>query len=125
VAGVALAVMPAQAGAQAFDPDAAMSDRSARAVDAPHGPRGAKGELGNRRRVPRGELEAIGPFAGPVLGADLVPVPGATDSLIGFDTWSQSFDNTGVPGRMVALITNNGNQFCTGFLIGPDTLATA
>ena len=26
---------------------------------------------------------------------------------------------------MVALITNNGNQWCSGFLIGPDTLVTA
>jgi glutamyl endopeptidase len=125
VAGIAVVVVPAHAGAQAFDPDAAVSDRSALAVDAPHGPRGVKGELGSRRRVPRGELEAIGPFVGPVLGGDLVPAPAATDSLIGFDTRSQSFDNTGAPGRMVALITNNGNQFCTGFLIGRDTLATA
>jgi V8-like Glu-specific endopeptidase len=40
-----------------------------------------------------------------------------------FDIWV--FDTASGPGRMTALITNNGNQWCTGFLIGPSTLATA
>jgi glutamyl endopeptidase len=125
VATLASSLVPLTARAAPYDPDAAVSDRSDKAVAAPSGPEGAKGASGTRERVPRGDPPLVGAFAGPVMGADVVSDPTLTDSLIGFDTRSPSFDHTALPSRMVALITNNGNHFCTGFLIGPDTLATA
>jgi glutamyl endopeptidase len=45
--------------------------------------------------------------------------------VLGFDTRVQVFDTIGSAARMVALITLHGNHFCTGFLIGPDTVVTA
>ncbi len=119
-------VLSAPVGAAAPGPDAAVSDRSPKVVVARKGPNGLKGSRGSgaRPRTPE-RVAPIGAFNGPVLGDPLIPAPTLTESLITFDTRSQSIDTTYGPARMVVLITYNGNQWCTGFLIGPDTVATA
>ena len=100
----------------------------------PQGPRASVSCVGSGRRAKREAAPSIGAFIGPDLTpppAPLTPVPPVVtqpsfaESLIGLDTRSEVFDTVPNPSRMVAMITNNGSQWCTGFLIGPDTLITA
>lgn len=118
------------AGAAGFNPNASTSSTSAKVKAAPKGPKGTAGFRGSGQRARREALPAIGAFDGPELapvaaGSAPAQPPPFTESLIGWDTRSQVLDTAPPPTRMVALITNNGNQWCSGFLIGPDTLATA
>jgi glutamyl endopeptidase len=55
---------------------------------------------------------------GPLLAAN-------PESIIGADNRIKVADTTKKPARLVALITYGGSQWCTGFLIGNHTLATA
>ena len=48
-----------------------------------------------------------------------------TQSIIGADNRKQVPDTTKAPPRMVVLITYRGSQWCTGFMIGEHTVATA
>ena len=46
-------------------------------------------------------------------------------TIIGKDNRTKVTNTTNSPARMVALMTYAGNQWCTGFLIGPETLVTS
>ena len=122
------------AGAARFNPNASTSSTSTKVKVAHQGPRGSASYVGSGRRAKREAAPSIGAFIGPDLTpppAPLTPVPPVVtqpsfaESLIGLDTRSEVFDTVPNPSRMVAMITNNGSQWCTGFLIGPDTLITA
>jgi glutamyl endopeptidase len=89
------------------------SDRQTLAIPA-SGRRGADGGSGTN---------ALGIAAAP---APIGPLQdGSTQTIIGPDNRTKVADTTNKPARMVALMTLAGNQWCTGFLIGPDTLVTA
>jgi glutamyl endopeptidase len=89
-----------------------------RALDiAPAGQAGDEGSAGTEAvttpPTPAGS-DVIGPLS-----------LGSTESVIGRDDRKQVANTTKKPARMVALITYGGNQWCSGFLIGADTLVTS
>lgn len=53
------------------------------------------------------------------------PSPETAESIIGADTRTLVSGTTSYPARAVGLITRNGSQWCTGWLISKDTLLTA
>ena len=53
------------------------------------------------------------------------PSPENAESIIGADQRTQVTGTTTYPARAVGLITRNGSQWCTGWLISKDTLLTA
>jgi glutamyl endopeptidase len=129
----AVGVSPAQGQLQPQSPaETVTSDGRTFPIGSAPGGTGAEGEAGalgtsagmTPARV--ASKERIGPYTGPV-GAVTppVPAPAQAESVIGKDTRTKVANTMATPFRMVAIITYGGNHFCSGFLIGPDTLATA
>ena len=61
------------------------------------------------------------PFGRAPAGAPL----GGTDSIFGTDDRIQITGTTAYPARATVMITRNGNAHCSGWMIGPNTVATA
>jgi glutamyl endopeptidase len=80
--------------------------------------RGTDGSPGR----PDGTASAPATSTPPAVGP---PTVGVAQTILGKDNRTRVSDTTTKPGRMVALMTLAGNQWCTGFMIGPDTLVTA
>ena len=81
------------------------------------GRRGVDGAFGDQAvAVPAapGDHEVIGPL-------ELA----SAESVIGKDNRSKVSDTTKKPARMVVLMTYAGSQWCSGFLIGADTVVTS
>ncbi|HEY8092545.1 MAG TPA: trypsin-like serine protease [Acidimicrobiales bacterium] len=79
------------------------------------GKRGESGTFGAATPPPAGTAPAA---VGPLTLA-------SADSIIGADNRTKVSDTTKKPARMVALLTYGGNQWCSGFMIGIDTLVTS
>jgi glutamyl endopeptidase len=72
--------------------------------------------------MPNAGPEAANGFSGNV-GSD--PSPETAESIIGADQRVQIAGTTSYPARAIGLISRNGAQWCTGWMISRDTMLTA
>lgn len=72
--------------------------------------------------LPNPGTETSNGFSGNVGSA---PSPETAESIIGADQRVQIVGTTSYPARAIGLISRNGSQWCTGWLISKDTILTA
>lgn len=72
--------------------------------------------------LPHPGSEAANGWSGSVGSA---PSPETAESIIGADQRVQIAGTTSYPARAIGLISRNGSQWCTGWMIGRDTMLTA